>query len=529
MTPFSLLAPTSAQAGDQRWQQASALLLQRLSPPTHATMITLARLFHDLPGVEFKGPEDVSVRALCIDSRRVATGAVFFALPGRRTHGLRFMEEAMDRGAAAIVTDQDIWVPRKMTLVRVPDVRAALVTASRRFYDEPQRHLHLVGVTGTSGKTVVTSLLHDWWSAQTPTGLLGTIHYALGNRTLPANRTTPEPIDLYAMFAQMHQAGCKRAVMEVSSHALDQERVRDLAYETVAFLNLTPEHLDYHGSMEGYFESVARLFDGRNGPAPRQVVINLDDPYGDLLISRLPQEARAVTFGRDERADLRLHDVQCTRHGATFKLQTPKGALTVHSPLVGEFNVDNVAAALAVAYAEGTDLNHCVRQLARFAGVRGRLELVNEGQDFSVIVDYAHTPQAYRRVLKTLRAITPGRLLVVFGCGGDRDPARRPEVTRVVAEEADLAWATADNPRSEQLADIFRDMRAGLPERHALRFLDDRRHAISQALDAAQAGDTVLIAGKGHETFQQHADSVVPFDDRAVARQLLRYRRELSN
>ncbi|KAF0095712.1 MAG: UDP-N-acetylmuramoyl-L-alanyl-D-glutamate--2 6-diaminopimelate ligase [Puniceicoccaceae bacterium 5H] len=492
-------------------------------------MMTLAQLFRDLPGMELKGPDDVSVRALCIDSRRVAPGAVFFALPGRRTHGLKYIEEAMDRGATAIVTDQDIWVPRKTALVHVPNVRAALVTASRRFYHNPQQHLHLVGVTGTSGKTVVSSLLHDWWSAEAPTGLLGTIHYALGSRTLPANRTTPEPIDLYAMLAQMHQAGCQRAVMEVSSHALDQERVRDLAYETVAFLNLTPEHLDYHGSMEGYFESVARLFDGRNGPAPKRAVINLDDPYGDMLISRLPADAKVVTFGRDPRADLRLEDVQCSRYGASFKLHTPDEVLSVHSPLVGEFNVDNVAAALAVACVEGTDLHHCVRQLARFGGVRGRLELVNEGQEFAVLVDYAHTPQAYRRVLRTLRAITPGRLLVVFGCGGDRDPARRPEVTQVVAEEADLAWATADNPRSEHLNDIFRHMRAGLPKQHSVRFLEDRRHAISTALDAAREGDTVLIAGKGHETFQQHADSVVPFDDRAVARQLLRYRRELSS
>lgn len=489
-------------------------------------MLTLADLFSGLPVQQVDGDMQKPVRHLCTDSRRVTPGAVFFALPGRRTAGLHHVEEAIDRGAVAVVAPEAIWVPRKVTLIVVEDIRRVLAHAARAFFEQPQTQLRLTGVTGTSGKTVVASILRYLLEDREPVGLLGTINYSLGRRTLPAYRTTPEPVDLYAMLAQMKAGGCRRAILEISSHGIDQGRVDQLPFEILAFLNLTPQHLDYHGSMEAYYQTVKRAFDGTCADLPKHAVLNLDDPHGIRLLAELPTEMETLTFGLHEQARVRATDLVCEPHQTRFTLRVGEESWRVVSPLLGEFNVSNTLAALCLGHLQGLGWTEMISRLFDFEGVRGRMERVDQGQDFNVVVDYMHTAVSYERGLSMLRGITKGRLITVFGCGGDRDRRQRPLVTRAVLDASDMAFATSDNPRSEMLESIFEDMRASVKVGDAIHFVENRRHAISLALDNARPGDTVLLAGKGHETYQEYADSVMPFDDRSVVRELLKKKQE---
>lgn len=483
---------------------------------------SLNDLFGGVAGAHIQGDPRARVSALCTDSRRVTPGAVFFAIPGRRTDGRLFVEDAVRRGAAAVVAQESLWVPRKTNFVRVEDIRTALVAVARRFYGMPQDRLALTGITGSGGKTVVATLLRSFLQTrERPVGLLGTIHYAVGERTLPAYRTTPEPVDLHALFSQMVKTGCAQAVMEVSSHGIDQERVKDLCFDVAVFTGLFPEHLDYHGSMENYYAVVRRVFNGENGPLPRVAVVNTDDEWGRRLRREIGDrcEVRAVGTGAD--ADLRAADIAYETDGTRFRLVGSGEDVRVFSPLLGDYNVTNLLCALAAAEARGGSIAEALGRLIDFDGVRGRIERVDLGQPFSVIIDYAHTESSYAKTLGMLRGLTSGRLITVFGCGGDRDRGRRPRIARIVADLSDVAIATTDNPRGETVEGIFADMRGGLRAEDAVLFVEDRRHAISLALDHAAPGDIVLIAGKGHETFQEFADSVVPFDDRAVARELI--------
>lgn len=503
----------------------TAELLQRGLRPAQS-MTTLAQLFSGQPVRQTDGDMRKPVRQLCTDSRRVTPGALFFALPGRRTAGVHYVEEAIDRGAVAIVSPEVIWVPRKITLIVVDDIRRVLANVARAYYGEPQDSLALTGITGTSGKTVVASLLRHLLEEREPVGLLGTIHYSLGRRTLPAYRTTPEPVDLYAMLAQMKAGDCRGAILEISSHGIDQGRVDQLPFEMLVFLNLTPQHLDYHGSMEEYYQTVKRAFDGTCAQRPKHAILNIDDPHGIRLLAELPTDIETLTFGFHEQAQIRATDIVCEPHQTCFTLRVGDESWRVVSPMLGHFNVGNALAALAVGHLQGLGWGAMVRRLFDFEGVRGRMERVDEGQPFNVVVDYMHTAVSYERGLEMLRGITSGRLITVFGCGGDRDPRQRPLVTKAVLVASDLAFATADNPRSETLEAIFNDMRAGVKVGDAIHFVENRRHAISLALDAARPGDTVLVAGKGHETYQEYADSVMPFDDRSIVRELLRKKQE---
>lgn len=520
--PTVMRTPARRPTGEML-ANAASLLLQRAAAENDSMIRTLHTLFENQPVLRHQGDTRLQVRSLCIDSRRVAPGAVFFAMPGLRTDGNRYIDEAVARGAVAVVSEQNTWVPRKTTFFQVEDIRASLAESARRFFGHPQASLDLVGITGTSGKTVVATLLrHFLESEEAPVGLLGTIHYSLGRRTLPAFRTTPDAIDLHAMLAQMRDAGCREAVLEVSSHAVVQGRVNQLPIKTAAFLNLTPEHLDYHGTMEAYYQAKKALFDGSNGPLPQNAVINLDDPYGRRLIQDLPDSVSYVTFGTVEGSNYRAREVVCSDRDARFLLEWPGGSARVVSPLIGRGNVSNVLAAMALAHQHGREPEALIARLFEFEGVRGRMERVDAGQSFNVVIDYAHTPEGYTQALETLRALTPGRLISVFGCGGNRDRSHRPAVLRAVADGSDRVIVTADNPRSEAVSRIFDDMRPGLKVGDQVDFIEDRRRAIHQALSEARAGDTVLVGGKGHETFQEFADSVVPFDDRSVVRDLLR-------
>jgi UDP-N-acetylmuramoyl-L-alanyl-D-glutamate--2,6-diaminopimelate ligase len=469
-----------------------------------------------------KGGLDRPISGLVMDSRRVVPGSLFFALPGRRTDGTSFIDEAVSRGAVAVVTQKlPAHAQPRVTFIEVPDARAALARVAQRYYRFPDRDLAVVGVTGTNGKTTVTHLLKHFLNGDQRVGLIGTINYDLGARTVPSFRTTPESLDIYGMMAQMRDAGCRHAVMEVSSHGLDQQRVLGLQFAAAVFTNLTRDHLDYHQTLDAYFAVKTRLFTGGTGAAPKIAVVNLDDPYGERLAAQIPAGVKAVTFGESPRALVRAEHVTLNFKNTTFRLVWPGGTLDVDSPLIGRYNVSNLLAAVATAWGLGRDPAVFLARLRAFPGVAGRMERIEEGQPFNVLVDYAHTDDALRNALGMLRAITPGRLLVVFGCGGNRDRTKRPLMVRAVQEFADFAFATADNPRSEPLAQIFADMRAGVTAPGKISWTEDRRRAISLALDAARAGDCLLIAGKGHESYQEFADTVIPFDDRQVVRELI--------
>jgi UDP-N-acetylmuramoyl-L-alanyl-D-glutamate--2,6-diaminopimelate ligase len=457
-----------------------------------------------------------------MDSRRVVPGSLFFALPGLRTDGAAFIDEAINRGAVAVVTQKPVTLPHgKVTFIQVADARATLARVAQRYYRFPDRELEVVGVTGTNGKTTVTHLIKHLLNADQRVGLIGTVSYDLGTRTVPSYKTTPESLDIFGMLAQMRDAGCRQAVMEVSSHGIDQQRVRGLHFSAVVFTNLTRDHLDYHKSLDAYFEVKSRLFAGGTSTPPRVAVINLDDPHGRQLAEKIPPGVRLVTFGENPAAAVRAEAVNLEFKRTTFRFVWPGGAAAVESPLIGRYNVSNLLAALATCGALGGDVAALLPKLRSFKSVAGRMERIEEGQPFNVLVDYAHTDDALHNALGMLRAVTPGRLLVVFGCGGNRDRTKRPLMTRAVQALADFAWATADNPRSEPLAQIFADMKQGLTAPGQITFIDERRRAISLALDAARPGDCLLIAGKGHESYQEFADTVIPFDDRQVVRELI--------
>lgn len=469
-----------------------------------------------------KGSLDRPISGLVMDSRRVVPGNLFFALPGLRTDGSGYIDEAISRGAVAVVTAKlPLSAPAKVTFIQVADPRAQLARVSQRYFKFPDRDLEVIGVTGTNGKTTVTCLLRHLLGPDQRVGLLGTIRYDLGARSVPSFKTTPEAVDIFGMLAQMRDAGCKQAVMEVSSHGIDQKRVLGLQLGAAVFTNLTRDHLDYHQSMDDYFEVKARLFTGANGTLPKVGVINLDDAYGRRLVPLVDPRVRRVTFGEAADADVRAEDIEYGFKSTRFRLIWPEGTLRIESPLIGRYNLSNLLAVIATAWALGRDPSVFLAKLRAFPGVPGRMEAVDEGQPFNVLVDYAHTDDALRNALAMLRPVTPGRLLVVFGCGGNRDRAKRPLMTTAVQEQADFAFATADNPRREELAQIFADMETGVSDPRKITWIDDRRRAISLALDMAKPGDCLLIAGKGHESYQEFADTVIPFDDRQVVRELI--------
>jgi UDP-N-acetylmuramoyl-L-alanyl-D-glutamate--2,6-diaminopimelate ligase len=478
--------------------------------------------FTDDDIIAVKGGLDRPISGLTMDSRRVVPGNLFFALPGLRTDGAAYVDEAVNRGAVAVVSQKPVVLPYgKVTFIQVPDARVTLARVAQRYYRFPDRELDVVGVTGTNGKTTVTHLIKHFLNGQQKVGLIGTVNYDLGLRTVPSYKTTPESLDLYGMLAQMRDAGCRQAVMEVSSHGIDQKRVLGMHFGVVVFTNLTRDHLDYHKSLDAYFEVKARLFAGGTGAMPKAAVVNLDDPYGRELAARIPAGVRRITFGEHPDADIRAEALALEFRRTSFRLVWPGGTALVESPLIGRYNVSNLLAALAACHALGRDLGVLLPKLGLFRSVAGRMERIEEGQPFNVLVDYAHTDDALRNALGMLRAVTPGRLLVVYGCGGNRDRTKRPLMTRAVQERADFAWATADNPRAEPLARIFADMKEGIVNAGAIAFVEDRRRAISLALDAARPGDCLLIAGKGHESYQEFDDTIIPFDDRQVVRELI--------
>ncbi|HVE17126.1 MAG TPA: UDP-N-acetylmuramoyl-L-alanyl-D-glutamate--2,6-diaminopimelate ligase [Chthoniobacterales bacterium] len=465
------------------------------------------------------GADSVTIDALSYDSRRAAAGSLFFAVPGVQADGAKFAADAVTRGASAVVSTTP--VPAcPVPVALVPEARIAMADIARTFYGDPAASLRCVGITGTNGKTTTAFLTkHLLDSAHLRCGLLGTIRYIVGDETLPAARTTPESVDVQALLARMAAAANRSVAMEVSSHALVQHRVRGVEWDAAIFTNLTQDHLDYHKTMDAYFDAKAKLFSTMFEQTSKRgkAIVNLDDRYGTFLLERFPKAVKPITYGLGVHADFRAVDPRSDVNGTQYKLEAKGRQYLVRLPLIGRFNVYNSLAALAAASALGLELRAAVQAMADAPQVPGRLERVPARRNFSVYVDYAHTDDALTNVLSTLRDLRPRRLLVVFGCGGDRDRAKRPLMARAAGQLADYTIVTSDNPRSEDPEAIISDILPGLHNK-AFETITDRRDAIHRAIALAESGDIVLIAGKGHETYQEVHGKRTPFDDVSVAR-----------
>ena len=476
-----------------------------------------------LPTRQVIGTLDRTVESIAYDSRRVQRNGLFVALRGEKADGHEFIGSAIEKGASVIVTEREEQHPRVTCLV-VENTRAALADLSANFYGHPAWKLKLAAVTGTNGKTTTTFLIkHICEKAGLRCGLIGTVRYEIGERILPAIRTTPESLDLQELLAQIVNAGCRAAAMEVSSHALAQDRTRGLEWNVAVFTNLTQDHLDFHGTMESYFDSKAKLFSRLGSQEKKRkpvAIVNIDDRYGEQLLKKIDQRVAVVTYGRSVRADFRASNYRVEFSGTSYQLDAHGKSYLVRVPLIGGFNVANSVAALAAANAMGISLRDAVLSLGKSPQVPGRLELVPAKRQFQVFVDYAHTPDALRNVLKTLRELEPHRLIVVFGCGGNRDREKRPLMGEIVDRHADYAIVTSDNPRKEDPDAIIVEIEKGFRSSRYEKMVD-RTQAIDRAIALAQPRDIVLIAGKGHENYQEFADHTVPFDDIQVARRAI--------
>jgi len=483
------------------------------------------------------GDPSATVTAVADDSAAVEPGALFIAVKGLRRDGHEFVGEAFRRGAVGAVIEESRLQAVQQTaascLIGVPDSREALRRIATAFYGEPTSRLRMVGITGTNGKTTTSYLIQAILEAAgMPAGVLGTVGYRIGERQLAASHTTPGLLALQQLLAGMVREELRAAVMEVSSHALAQGRVEGCAFDVAVFTNLTQDHLDFHGTMEDYFAAKRTLFtglaDGRYGKPGAWAVVNHDDPWGRRLVEVNPQ--RTLTYGLESGADVTAADVMVDWSGVRATIQGARGTFPIESPLVGRYNVPNLLAAVGTGLVLGCDPSVIQAGIRQMGQVPGRFEKVEEqGQPFRVIVDYAHTDDALRRLLLAVRELQRGRVIVVFGCGGDRDRGKRPKMGRVAAELADLAVLTSDNPRSEEPRAILQQIESGVkdvgPAERRLqdyRIVEDRKAAIGWAITTAQAGDAVVIAGKGHEDYQIIGTTRHPFDDRSVAREVLR-------
>jgi UDP-N-acetylmuramoyl-L-alanyl-D-glutamate--2,6-diaminopimelate ligase len=479
-------------------------------------------------GVTPSGGDPV-ISGLDYNSRRIQPGWLFVAMRGGTTDGNRFIDAALKNGAAAVVTDAKHERRRRgVPWAVVPYGRRALARLSANFYGHPAEHLRIVGITGTNGKTTTAFLCESILQhCGKPSALIGTIEYHIPGAVLPAPHTTPEALELNQIFAEAISAGATHAVMEVSSHALAQERVWGVPYEVAVFTNLTRDHLDYHKDMAAYFDAKRVLFDGCGTRPPRTAIINGDDEYGATLAkTRASINEKIILYGIHG-GDFRASNVDLKLDGTTFDLVTPQGGMKIQTALIGGINVYNILAAAAATLACGCTLEQIAVAVARFKQVPGRFERVDCGQPFTVVVDYAHTDDALRNLTSIARefvsrGLAMGRVITVFGCGGDRDRSKRPLMGEAAGRGSEFVVLTSDNPRSEAPGRIIEDALAGLQKtgtRHVIEF--DRKKAIRLALIEAMPGDMVLIAGKGHEKFQITREGTVPFDDVQVARSAL--------
>jgi UDP-N-acetylmuramoyl-L-alanyl-D-glutamate--2,6-diaminopimelate ligase len=501
--------------------------------------LQLANLIKGLARRSVRGPLDREITGIAYDSRKVVPGGLFIAVSGHRQDGHRFLGQALDQGAVALVAERELpQIPAGVTLITVPQSREALAHVAAAFYEYPAQKLHLIGITGTNGKTTTTYLLEAILKASgIRVGVLSTIEYRIGSRIWPAPVTTPESLDLQFYLSEMVRAGVTHAVMEVSSHALEQGRCRGITFEVGIFTNLTRDHLDYHQNMEAYYQAKARLFYDYLGetafePGTR-AIINRDDPFGE----RLWAEAAApkTDYGLEKETAYRPLTMHSDFQGTRGEIQTPRGVFAVVSSLIGRHNIYNLLAAWAAGEALHLPVERLQEGIRSLSQVPGRMELVPNPKDLTILVDYSHTPEALRFALRSLRELTPKRIISVFGCGGDRDATKRPHMGQIASEFSQLAIITSDNPRTEDPLTIIAQIETGareqkmrrydptvlmqVPEQPGYTVIPDRREAIRLAVQWAGPQEVILIAGKGHEKVQLVGDQTLSFDDRQEALQ----------
>lgn len=478
--------------------------------------VSMRELCKGFAGVEAL-PRDLVCRGVTYDSRMVRPGVAFVAIQGEVLDGNKFIPDVIRRGASCIVTEKKNADTGGIPVVVVGDSRLALSALSARFFSDPSSKLNLTGVTGTNGKTSVCTFIRQLLEGQGHfCGQMGTISTIIGDREIPAMRTTPESPELQENLAEMVRAGCSHAAIEVSSHALSLHRVTDLHFHTAVFTNLSPDHLDFHGDMETYFEDKRRLFGFEN---ISRKVIGVDDEWGQRLVRECGEDC--LRFGLDAAADITAENLKLTMNGTRARLRTPWWSGEFFCPTPGRFNVANVLAAIAAVATEETDWPRLLQSLAEIRAANGRMEILRAERG-AVVVDYAHTPDALAKALAALEPLCEGKLMVVFGCGGDRDRLKRPLMVREVGRRAERMWLTQDNPRTEDPDQIFEDMKQGLDGFGGeWGIVPDRRKAIYQAVSELSDGDVLLVAGKGHETYQDVNHVKMPFDDREVVCQAL--------
>lgn len=481
--------------------------------------------------IRVEGPQTAEVCHITADSRTVQEGSLFICLVGATVDGHSFVEKAVQDGAVAVVVSKPVAVPDHVAVIYVEDTRQALQAAVPFFYDYPASKMRMIGVTGTNGKTTTTHIIAHLLRSQGYTvGVIGTVHILIDDQSYPIHNTTPDVADLQQILQQMVDAGVTHCIMEVSSHALALGRTAGVEYDTAVFTNLTQDHLDFHKTFDNYLAAKAKLF--KQVSASYQVkegkgaVINVDDAYGQAIVD--VTTSPMITYSTEGKGSMNASDLTVTAKSSQFTLNYDGQSYPISTKIAGMFNVYNTLAAVGATLYEGLSMEEIVKGLATFTAVPGRFELIEEGQDFAVVVDYAHTPDGLENILQTAKKIVENRILVVFGCGGDRDATKRPIMGRIAAQFGDRVFVTSDNPRTEDPVQIVKDVevgvREGLHDDVSYEVIVDRREAIHKAIAEATTGDVVIIAGKGHEDYQILKDETIHFDDREVAREALKER-----
>jgi UDP-N-acetylmuramoyl-L-alanyl-D-glutamate--2,6-diaminopimelate ligase len=481
----------------------------------------LGDLLRKLPVLHAGADVELEISSLAYNSREVRPGSLFFAIHGDKADGHAYIPQALEQGAVAVVSELAAPPELAARWIQVAAIRRALADAGPILLNHPEKSLQLIGITGTNGKTTTTYLVESVLAAAgILSGVFGTIEYRMGGKTRAATNTTPESLDLLTYFGELVKAGGKAAVLEISSHALAQERVWGFHFAVAAFTNLTQDHLDYHKDFEHYFQAKRKLFEGLGAAPPDWAVINIDDPWGARLLE-LPYPHH-ITYGLEGRSQVTPTHIAFSARGTEAAIETPAGKLQIVSPLLGRANLANILAAISTGVAMGIASSRIEEGIANLQAVPGRFERIDNGQPFLVLVDYAHTDDALKNVLKTAREMTRDRLIVLFGCGGERDRTKRPRMGEVAGALADFVVLTSDNPRSEDPLLIMADALVGLQRTGKPYIAEvDRGVAIHKALEEAREGDVVVLAGKGHETYQILKEGKVEFDDREVARKVL--------
>jgi len=491
----------------------------------------LKELLEVLNKPNVSGGLERQVKDITYDSREVKKDSLFVAIHGFKTDGRKYIADAIRKGASVIVTEGAIETPEKdITVISVPDARNALALLSAQFYGYPSRRLRMIGITGTNGKTTTSYLIKAIIEkAGKRCGLLGTISYIIGDETIQSPHTTPESADLQKYLHRIIESGAEYAVMEVSSHALELNMVADCEFDIAVFTNLTQDHLDFHKTMEGYFSAKLKLFTSLSNERGKMVkkvgIINIDDPYSKRILDAI--KVKAVTYGFSRDADIRPDDVRMDINGIAFKAVTQKGIFPIESKLTGKYNINNILSTIGVGQALGFDNSIIADGIRAVENISGRFEKIEEGQDFAVVVDYAHTEDALKRLLEAVKEFANGRIITVFGCGGDRDKGKRPKMGETAGKASNIVIITSDNPRSEDPMEIIKEIEEGIKgikngNKPDYLIMPDRREAICKAVELARKDDIVVIAGKGHEDYQIIGDKKSHFDDREIAREAIK-------